>query len=229
MESSNEVDEVEAVIHGGESSDLGESPTVPRRSSKRKAAATKKKASKKKAGGGRQPAEAWDHFHKIEAKDTSDGIQRAVCKYCAKKYRADPKMHGVSNLTSHSAVCKKYPYRELDGQQSLNFRPNKNGNEGFDLVATTFSVDAARNSLVEMIMIDELPFSFVEGIGFKKFCNVLQPKFSPIPSRFTIARDVVKVYNRERDELMKVLKSRRVSLTTDTWTSPRMFSLVTCL
>lgn len=70
-----------------------------------------------------------------------------------------------------------------------------------------------------MVIIDELPFRFVEGVGFRKFCQILQPKFDKIPSRITISRDVVNIFNRESDSLRKALHGRRVCLTTDTWTS----------
>ncbi|KAG5541535.1 hypothetical protein RHGRI_021389 [Rhododendron griersonianum] len=67
-------DEVEAVIHGGDT------PTVPRKSTKRKAKANAKAKPPKaqKQGTGRPESVAWDHFDKIEAKDTADGIQRAM-------------------------------------------------------------------------------------------------------------------------------------------------------
>ena len=43
-----------------------------------------------------------------------------------------------------------------------------NGEDGFQLVPTTFTVEASKKALVEMIIIDELAFRFVEGyIGFK--------------------------------------------------------------
>ena len=52
-------------------------------------------------------------------------------------------------------------------------------------MSTTFSVEASRKALTEMIIIDELPFRYVEGYGFKKYVTILQPKFQlkDIPSR----------------------------------------------
>ncbi|KAL5546582.1 hypothetical protein UlMin_029300 [Ulmus minor] len=71
-----------------------------------------------------------------------------------------------------------------------------------------------------MVVIDELPFRFVGGLGFRSFCAVIQPKFV-IPSRMTIARDVVHLYNSEMEKLKKELTKddQRVCLTTDCWTS----------
>ena len=48
-----------------------------------------------------------------------------------------------------------------------------------------------------MIVIDELPFKFVEGEGFKNFVSAVCPKFS-IPSRWTVSRDCFGSYVDER-------------------------------
>ncbi|CAL5421469.1 unnamed protein product [Camellia sinensis] len=126
---------------------------------------------------------------KIEEGDEIKEL-RAICKYCQKEYLADSKGHRTSNLLSHLTSCRKYPHRDVDnnGQQTLSFQSKKDGDEGVNLVAMSFSVEAARRALAEMIVLDELPFMFVEGEGFKRFCAVLQPKFKNIPSRVTIAR-----------------------------------------
>ncbi|KAL4627343.1 hypothetical protein ACB092_05G159200 [Castanea dentata] len=72
-----------------------------------------------------------------------------------------------------------------------------------------------------MIIIDELPFRLVEGYGFQKYSTTLQPKLQirEIPSRQTVARDVIGIYGVEREKLREALEGRRVCLTTDTWTS----------
>ena len=71
-----------------------------------------------------------------------------------------------------------------------------------------------------MIILDELPFKFVEGKGFKRCMSLACPRFR-IPSRWTIARDCYQLYTDEKFILKRFLKSfsQRVSLTTDTWTS----------
>ena len=52
-------------------------------------------------------------------------------------------------------------------------------------MSTTFSVEASRKALAEMIIIDELPLRCVEGYEFKKYVTTLQPKLrlKDIPSR----------------------------------------------
>ncbi|XP_019155791.1 PREDICTED: zinc finger BED domain-containing protein RICESLEEPER 2-like [Ipomoea nil] len=60
----------------------------------------------------------------------------------------------------------------------------------------------------------------VEGQGFRKFVFVCCPRFK-IPSRWTISRDILKIFSDERLNLKKFFRtsSQRVSITTDTWTS----------
>ena len=88
-------------------------------------------------------------------------------------------------------------------------------------MSTTFIVEASRKALVEMIIIDELPFRCVEGYEFKKYVTTLQPKLrlKDIPSHQTVARDVIDIYNNEREKLRKSLKGYRTCLITNTWTS----------
>ncbi|KAK4596447.1 hypothetical protein RGQ29_014471 [Quercus rubra] len=143
---------------------------------------------------------AWDHFEKIKI---SEGQFKAVCHYCQKTYRANSKGHGTTNLLNHTPNCVKNHNRaSLRGQQTLAFEPKMNG-EGFQLVPTTFTVEASRKALAEMIILDELPFRFVEGYGFQRYSTTLQPKLQirDIPSRQTVARDVINIYGVEREKL----------------------------
>jgi hypothetical protein len=149
---------------------------------------------------GRKVSPAWDHFDKV---DYPDGRYVAICKYCKRELSAASKNHGTSSLLSHAAGCAKNPNRELRGQKTLSFEPKKEGEVGFDLIATTFTIEAGRKALAEMIILDELPFMFVENYGFRRFVKVLPPKFKIIPSRKTIAKEMVSIYNIERAKLKK--------------------------
>ena len=75
-----------------------------------------------------------------------------------------------------SNYVKNLNRNALEGQQTLAFESNMDGEEGFQLVPTTFIVEACRKALVEMIIIDELPCRLVEGYGFQRFLTTLQPK-----------------------------------------------------
>ena len=118
----------------------------------------------------RKKSIAWDNFEKV---DIGDGHFKAICNYYQKTYLADSKGHGTANLLNHTPVCVKNPNRvTLKGQQTLTFEPKKDGEEGFQPVPTAFTVEAARKAFAEMVIIDELPFRFVEGYGFK---DIRQP------------------------------------------------------
>ncbi|KAG5253278.1 zinc finger BED domain-containing protein [Salix suchowensis] len=69
-----------------------------------------------------------------------------------------------------------------------------------------------------MIIIDELPFNFVEGRGFRLFFRTIQPRFDS-PSRFTVVKDCLKIYVDEKEKLKIALRGQRLCLITDTWTS----------
>ena len=123
---------------------------------------------------------------------------------------------------NHTSVCVKNPNRDvLKRQQTLAFEPKLDGKEGFQLVPIAFTIETSRKALVEMVIINELPFKFVEGHGFQKYSTTLQPKLRirDIQSRQTLSRDVIGIYGVKREKLRWALKGRRVCLTMDTWTN----------
>ncbi|KAG5629863.1 hypothetical protein H5410_001580, partial [Solanum commersonii] len=108
----------------------------------------------------------WDHFtHKID----HDGSEMDVSNYCKKKYFADTKEHGTTSMLSHITKCQKMPYNIVIKQSRLAFQP---------------VIGECRKALCRMVILDELPFKFVENKGFKQFMKVAQPCLY-IPSRTT--------------------------------------------
>ena len=91
--------------------------------------------------------------------------------------------------THIQSQCLKYPYIEAEKNQStLAFKPKEEGESSGRLVPYVFNFEACKKALAEMIILDELSFRFMEGIGFRKFMSVAQPKFNPIPCNTTIAK-----------------------------------------
>ncbi|XP_058733634.1 zinc finger BED domain-containing protein RICESLEEPER 2-like [Vicia villosa] len=176
------------------------------------------------ANGNRKRSEVWDHFNPIPNSDPPT----AACKYCHQKYMCDSKKHGTSNLKSHMKTCPKYPLNlSTDPTQTVL---SYSTTEGSVLVpiSSRFSPVACRNGLAIFIILDEKPFSTVEGEGFKYFCSQMQPQFS-IPSRRTIARDCFQLYLDEKVRLRAFFKSdcSRVAITTDCWTSVQNLNYLT--
>ena len=67
-----------------------------------------------------------------------------------------------------------------------------------------FSVERFRMALAKMIIVDELPFRFVEHDRFIEFMASVEPRFKVL-SRVTVVRDCLKLYIRENDSLRKDL------------------------
>ncbi|XP_033513860.2 zinc finger BED domain-containing protein RICESLEEPER 4-like [Nicotiana tomentosiformis] len=114
-------------------------------------------------------SDAWNHFDKY---DDPSGAKIAKCKYCEKTYAATTKGNGTTSMNNHLTKYLKIPRKMENSQTKLSFLPASNeANEG---VLTTWKFDQAhsRRALAQMIILDELPFSFVEKEGFKKFIGV---------------------------------------------------------
>jgi hypothetical protein len=79
-----------------------------------------------------------------------------------------------------------------------------------------FDPDAARNELVKLIVMHELPFSIVEYLKFRSFVANLNPWF-PAISRITIRSDCMLSFEKAKVKLQERLskKGYRVSLTAD--------------
>ncbi|CAN1145102.1 Putative AC transposase [Linum perenne] len=81
-----------------------------------------------------------------------------------------------------------------------------------------------------MIILDELPFIFVEKVEFVRFMKRCCPMFD-IPGRKTIRTDCVKIFLERKDSLKSFFNSKgsgTISITTDCWTSLRNHSFI-CL
>ncbi|XP_050233262.1 zinc finger BED domain-containing protein RICESLEEPER 2-like [Mercurialis annua] len=164
----------------------------------------------------------WEHFKKIT--DEDGRVTRASCLYCAKIFLCHSKFNGTSSLRAHMLACLKNPHSKDLRQKLLTLNPVKENIEGGDGMGTLgtwkFSQDDVRQAIVFMIIVDELPFKFVEGAGFKRLIQIACPKFNML-SRWSVTRDCYQLYLNEKLKLGDFLKnhSQRVCLTTDCWTS----------
>ncbi|CAM8914699.1 unnamed protein product [Rhodiola kirilowii] len=89
---------------------------------------------------------------------------------------------------------------------------------GGALVPHVFNQKKCELLMVEFVIRDEQPFRAVEGAGFVNFLHGLQPRFK-IPDRKKVARGVWELYMLEKGKIKSVICDKRVSITTDTWTS----------
>ena len=154
----------------------------------------------------------WQHFEKVFENGV---LVKAKCLHCKQYYATNTTTNGTSGLKQHLTYrCKVYkPPTVASGiKKLLNIQSN-------NLETLKFEQEICRRALVEMIILDELPFSFVEKEGFNKFMSKVQPLFY-IPSRRTITRDCYEVYGELRINLKQSLREiqPRICLTTDIWT-----------
>jgi len=124
---------------------------------------------------------------------------------------------GTSHLRSHFKSCKLRTTRDI--RQSF-LKTHKESGETIVVGNYFFNQQIVRDALRKMIILHEYPMSMVDHIGFKEFCDVVQPLFKVI-SRNTLKKDIMKDYNVEKEK-MKLMLSRiqsRVAITTDMWTA----------
>jgi len=144
--------------------------------------------------------EIWNHFTKL---DVDPKTPRAECNYYGKHYACHTIVNGTSNMCSHLKAWKKFSFIVDRKQKVLVLEPKIEKGELGDqnvgtLKAISYNYDECRQALANMVIINELPFNFVEGQGSKLFARTMQPRFD-IPSRFTIMRDCLKLYVEEKD------------------------------
>ncbi|KAA0061258.1 zinc finger BED domain-containing protein RICESLEEPER 3-like [Cucumis melo var. makuwa] len=108
----------------------------------------------------------WDHFERLKG-DPND--PRAKCKSYGVVYACHSKRNGTGTMKHHLENGKKYPYQKKrdQTQMTLAFKPkDKVGDNSSQLVCESFSLEGCREALVEMIIVDELPFKFVDDFVY---------------------------------------------------------------
>ncbi|KAK0595199.1 hypothetical protein LWI29_004436 [Acer saccharum] len=133
-------------------------------------------------GKGRQTSDSWNHFTKYQ----DDGRMRARCKYCPKNYACDSNINGTTNMNKHLQKCKNYRAKvaSADPKQKClvkqapitSYTTSSREGCGSSIGLGIFNKEDTRKALVEMLIVDELPFRFVEKRGFRKFCRVGMPR-----------------------------------------------------
>ncbi|KAL9690156.1 hypothetical protein QQ045_010552 [Rhodiola kirilowii] len=170
-------------------------------------------------------SKAWEFFKKVKCSVPGPSgieiVDKAQCIFCKKELSANSKSNGTIGLLHHLKICKQNP--ENCQQTILTYTASES--QGVDdnngsLKNWKFDQEDVRKALAYMIIIDELPFRFVERAGFQYFMRTACPLFF-VPSRWTMVRDCYMMYDDERLKLKAILKKSacRVCLTTDTWTS----------
>ncbi|KAH9782477.1 BED-type domain-containing protein [Citrus sinensis] len=130
-------------------------------------------------------------------------------------------------MTRHIKTCESYKTFRAQQSGSQQNLTSEGGEENASnlVLGKGWSQDACRRAVTKMIIMGELPLSFVDNKGFRHFCSVAIPQFV-MPSRRTIGRDVMELFLEEKAMLKSLIcnNKQRVSLTTDLWTSVQNMS-----
>ena len=111
--------------------------------------------------GGKDVSIVWQHFIKLAGFDPNNA--RSECKYCKNQYKCHGKKNGTSSNLQHMKVCKKWHFPRDDKQKTLSFQAKREGESDLNvLVVANYIEERIRLALARMIIIDELPFKFVE-------------------------------------------------------------------
>ena len=148
-------------------------------------------------------APCWDEFEKFTDKH---GVLRSICNHCGRgQYKCEKKDYGTTNLNNHLKKCKPYLAKLGGGQTQLAF---EHGDQN-KLTSWRFDQKDTRKALAHMIVVDELPFRFVEGAGFKYYNSISQPLFK-IPCRSTTTLDIYQLFDEEKVKVRNFIKKTLV-------------------
>ena len=106
----------------------------------------------------------WSHY--TRTKDTRD---KCICHYCQKVFSCATKS-GTSNLQKHLTICKEYQ-TWLTSQGKNQTLINTEGN----LKSSKVPEPVFREASNELIVLAELPLSFVESTAWKHLCRKVIP------------------------------------------------------
>ncbi|KAH7658200.1 Tam3-transposase (Ac family) protein [Dioscorea alata] len=170
--------------------------------------------------GRKKISKVWDVFEVIEEKEHNFFVKKHKCKYCHRKYTIS-KSGTTTHLKRHLVECPYYK-NVATKQSTINFLPIENDFQGMSSYVSypsTFDMMKIRDIITKMVIVHEYPFNMVEHVWFNVLLKTMNPQYEKI-SRNTIKNDCMKLYEHEREKLIKTLKHvDRISLTSDTWTS----------
>ncbi|XP_026428967.1 zinc finger BED domain-containing protein RICESLEEPER 1-like [Papaver somniferum] len=139
----------------------------------------------------------WAEFQEVLIKGKTHG----ECKHCKRNIGAESK-NGTSSLRKHLNSCMAYK----GAQQQINQMFLKASETQDGSVAAynfKFNQEATRDCIARMIILHELPFSFVEYIGFRRVLTSLQPNIKLV-KRNTTKSDCIKIYQMEKKHLYEI-------------------------
>ncbi|XP_045797582.1 zinc finger BED domain-containing protein DAYSLEEPER-like [Trifolium pratense] len=157
----------------------------------------------------------WAEFTKVKVK----GLDKAECNWC-KKRLSDTSKNGTTHLHGHLKGCvqKIIKTRKHDKGQPFIMPIISEGREEWGI--GNYNPENVKKLIAEAIIMHDYPLSIVDHVGLRRVFVALQPLFK-VPTRNTIKKEVLKIYDFEKKCAMKMLDNHqgRVAITTDMWTA----------
>lgn len=155
-------------------------------------------------------------------------LVQAQCMHCNQLFKATRDV-GTSQCGRHLKTCEGK--MRLDKMVSQLSSQDLTLSKASRLKDWKFDQKVAREELVDLIALHQLPFSLVDYPKFRSFVAALNPWFKPV-SRTTIKADCIRRYEEKKNALRNTIRNlkSRVSLTADLWTSNQTldYLCVTC-
>lgn len=158
----------------------------------------------------------WKNFGFWSVNGTIGNRDKVICKLCKREL---PYHSGTTNLRSHMQFHHPAEYKELTEEgPSAAKQPKLTAFFSPPAALSATRKEAITSQLTKFICKDMRPISIVEGEGFKDFLREIEPRYS-IPSRTTVTKNIVKLYDTTRENVRQILSDKDIALTTDGWTS----------
>ncbi|MCL7022011.1 hypothetical protein MKW94_017824 [Papaver nudicaule] len=162
----------------------------------------------------KRTSKIWLDFEQIKVNGI---VVQGKCKHCKKVLGAKSE-NGTSNLKKHLRSCFKFKLTQK-GIDQMYLQASEKEDGAIAAFNFRYNQEVTRHQIARMIILHELPFTFVEYVGFRRVVKSLQPSYKFV-QRNTTKTDCMKVVEEDNKgvyETFSKLKSR-ISLTTDMWT-----------
>ena len=137
-----------------------------------------------------------------------------MCCFCCKELSY---CGGMTNLTDH--LMRNHPLKyttEADKNKVSTAKIDTFVNKIVYLKSHAIKIT---NLMTEMLVIDLRPAAKVEGVGFGRLINYLEPNYR-VPSAMHMAKCVTEKYKAAKIKLIEMLtEPMHIALSTDIWTS----------
>lgn len=151
-------------------------------------------------------SDVWDHFKK--------GEKTATCCHCRKELSY---CGGTTNLRDH--LTRIHPLKYTPETDKSKVSIAKIDTFVNKTVCSESHAKKITNLMAEMLVLDLRPAATVEGVGFRRLINYLEPNYR-VPSAMHMAKCVTEKYEAAKIKLIEMLKDpMHIALSTDIWTS----------